>query len=137
MTHTQRQVAFKFKIGDILNGKPTIEEERLKNIEINGKSIARVNVVANVIDKYESEGEKKYMAFTIDDASGQIRLKVFGDDVDRFKDIGQGHTIMAIGNVRIFNDEIYITPEIIKVLDPRYLLVRKLELEKDKPKVVI
>ena len=95
-----------------------------------------MNVVANVIEKYVSEGEKKYMAFTIDDASGQIRIKVFSDDVDNFKAIEQGNTIMIIGVIRIYNNELYIQPEILKVQDPRYLLVRKLELEKNTPKEI-
>ncbi|PIN94860.1 hypothetical protein COU53_01950 [Candidatus Pacearchaeota archaeon CG10_big_fil_rev_8_21_14_0_10_30_48] len=38
--------------------------------------------------------------------------------------------------LRNYNDEIYITPEIIRKQDPRYLLVRKLEFEKYAPKEV-
>jgi hypothetical protein len=61
-------------------------------------------------------------------------VKYFGDDVDRFKEINQGHTVIVIGTLRWFNNELYILPEIIKLQDPRYLLVRKLELEKNAPK---
>ena len=43
---------------------------------------------------------------------------------------------MIVGLLRSYNNEIYINPEIIKVKDPRYLLVRKLEFEKDAPKVI-
>ncbi len=100
------------------------------------KQVIRVNVVANIIDKYESERETKYLTFTIDDASGQLRIKVFGDEVDRFKEVSQGQTVMIVGKLRFFNNELYILPEIIKQKDPRYLLVRKLELEKEKPKEV-
>ncbi|MFH1501388.1 MAG: OB-fold nucleic acid binding domain-containing protein [archaeon] len=129
----KRQTAYKVKIGDIVNGQQVMEGERLAHIEHNGKQIVRANIVANVIEKYQSEGEKKYISLTIDDASGQIRLKIFGEDVDKFKDIGQGNTIMVIGLVRFYNGELYINPEIIKVQDPQYLLVRKLELENNKP----
>mgnify|MGYP001575196845 CR=1 FL=1 len=134
--HTQRNVAYKLKISDIINGEANLEEERLKYVEVTDKKVVRVNVVANVIEKFEGSGEKKYLSLTIDDASGQIRIKIFGDDVDRFKNIEQGHTIMVIGTVRFFNNELYILPEIIRVLDYRYLLVRKLELEKMKPKEI-
>lgn len=130
----RRAIAYKLKIGDILAGKQIIEEERFNFLELGNKQITRINIVANVIEKYEGEGERNYVSFTIDDASGQIRIKVFGDDVSRFKEISQGHTIMVIGRLRYFNNELYILPEIIKQKDPRYLLVRKLELEKEKPK---
>ncbi|MBU1135931.1 MAG: OB-fold nucleic acid binding domain-containing protein [Nanoarchaeota archaeon] len=93
----------------------------------------RVNVVANIIERYETGGERKYLSFTLDDASGQIKVKVFGDDIEKYKEINQGGTVMVIGRVRIFNDELYILPEIIKLQDTRYLLVRKLELEKESP----
>ena len=132
----KRATAYKLRIGDILRGKPIIENERMNFLELGDKQIIRVNIVANIIEKYVSEGEKKYMAFTIDDASGQIRIKVFGDDVENFKQIEQGNTIMIIGFVRNYNNELYIQPEILKVQDPRYLLVRKLELEKSVPKQI-
>jgi len=132
----QRATAYKLRIGDVLAGKPIIEEDRFNFLELGNKQVIRANIVANVIEKYESQGEKKYLAFTIDDASGQIRIKVFGDDVERFSNISQGDTIMIIGRLRYFNNELYIQPELIKQQDPRYLLVRKLELEKEMPKQV-
>lgn len=137
----KRQIAYKLRIGDILRGKPIIENEnseqqRFGFLELGDKNIIRVNIVANIIDKYESESEKKYINFTIDDASGQIRLKIFGEDTKRFKDVAQGSTIVVIGTLRFWNNELYINPEIIKQIDPRYLLVRKLELEREKPKQV-
>jgi len=133
---TQRQTAFKIRIGDIARGKQILEGDRLTFLELSGKQVIRVNLVANIIDKYVSEGEKKYLALTIDDASGQIKIKTFGEDVDKFKEIGQGDTVMIIGVLRLFNNELYVLPEVIKTLDPRYLLVRKLELEKEIPKEI-
>ena len=130
----QRATAYKLRIGDILAGKQVMDNERFSFLELGNKQIIRINIVANVIEKYESERETKYLSFTIDDASGQIKLKVFGDDVSRFSSISQGNTVMAIGKLRYYNNELYILPEIIKIQDPKYLLVRKLELEKEKPK---
>ena len=67
---------------------------------------------------------------TLDDGSGQVKLKAFGDDSEKLKKINHGQTIIIIGTLRHFNDEIYIFPEAVKEQDPRYLIVRKLELEK-------
>ena len=126
----KRHIAFKLRIGDLLIGKPVMDGERFSFLELGNRKIQRVNLVGNIVDKYDSEGEKKYTFFTIDDGSGQIKLKSFGDDATKFKDITQGLTVVVIGVLRNFNNETYIAPEIIKEQDPKYLLVRKLELEK-------
>jgi len=134
----KREVAYKVRIGEILKGKTQSTNldgrERFNFLEIGDKRIVRVNVIANVIDKYISEGEKKFASLTLDDATGQINLKTFGEEVKSFEEISQGQTITVIGMLRIFNNEIYILPEVIKPVDPRYLLIRKLEIEKLMPK---
>ncbi|VVB82416.1 OB-fold nucleic acid binding domain protein [uncultured archaeon] len=130
----KRNVAYKFRIGEILIGKPILDGERFSFLELGDKKIIRVNIIGNIIDKYESEGERKYVFFTIDDGSGQIKLKCFGDEAERFKNAIQGQTVLVIGNLRSFNNEVYISPEIIKEQDTKYLLLRKLELERDKNK---
>ncbi len=123
----KRNTAYKLRIGDVLKGKPIMNGERFSLLELEEKKIIRVNIVANIIEKYQAD-EKSFLSLTIDDASGQIRIKTFGEDMKRFLQFSQGDTIMVIGTLRSFNNEIYIAPEIIKTKDPRYLLVRKLEL---------
>ncbi|MCK9595768.1 OB-fold nucleic acid binding domain-containing protein [Candidatus Pacearchaeota archaeon] len=130
----KRNVAYKLRIGDILMGKPIMDGERFAFLELGGKKIIRVNIIGNIIDKYESEGERKYIFFTLDDGSGQIKLKCFGDEAIKFKEIFQGETVLVIGVLRNFNNETYISPEIIREQDTKYLLIRKLEIEKEKNK---
>src|SRR3989338_7319247 len=132
----KRNVAFKLRIGQILQGKQNFEEEKLRNIEINGKNVVRVNLIANVVDKYAQEGEKKFGSLTLDDATGQINLKFFGEDVSKLENYEQGDTILVVGLLRWWSNEVYITPEIIKKKDPKFLLVRKLESELDMPKEI-
>ena len=131
-----RATAYKLKIGDILAGKPVLDGERMSFLELGDKQVIRVNIVANIIEKFSSEGEKKFAAFTLDDASGQIKARIFGDDLEAFKGIEQGNTVLVIGLLRMFNNEIYILPDIMRTLDPRYLLIRKLEFENGIPKPV-
>lgn len=126
----KRNIAYKLKIGDILLGKPIIDNERFSFLELGDKRIVRVNIIGNIVDKYESDGERKYIFFKLDDGSGQISLKVFGDDIEKFKEINQGLTVLVIGTLRHWNNETYIQPEIIKEQNTKYFLVRKLELEK-------
>ena len=134
----KREIANKLRIGEILRGKPqiTMEEgrERFNFLELGDKKIVRVNVIGNVVDKFISEGEKKFASLTLDDASGQVNAKTFGEEVKLFEEITQGQTILIMGLLRYYNNEVYILPEILKQIDPRYLLVRKLEIEKSAPK---
>jgi len=126
----KRNVAYKLRIGDILFGKPLIQNEKFLHLELDGKKISRVNVVANLIERFDSSGDKRYSFITLDDGSGQISVKAFGDDSDKLKDLEQGETILIIGLLRFFNNQVYILPEIVVKKDPKYLLVRKLEVEK-------
>jgi len=145
--YKKREIAYKLKIGDILAGTPVVEDisqesldpnqttniplkERFRFLELGNKKVVRINVIANIVDKYTSEGEKRFSTITIDDGTGQIRLKVFGDDIKIFNEFSQGDSVIVIGVLRSFNRELYVLPEIIKKVDPKYLLIRKLELEK-------
>jgi len=132
----KRNVAYKLRIGQILSGKPIIEEERFRHLESADKKVVRVNLIANIIDKYIQEGEKKFASLTLDDATGQIKVKTFGEDIEKFEPFSQGDTVLIIGLLRSWNNEVYLTPEIIKKKEPLYLLVRKLEVEADEPKQV-
>jgi hypothetical protein len=125
----KRNVAFKMRIGDVLKGKPMMDEGKFLFLELGDKKISRINVLANCVDKFVQEGEKKYASLTVDDASGQIRLKAFGDDIAILKNVMQGDTLQIIGTVREWNSELYLIPEIVKKVDPRWLLVRKLEIQ--------
>lgn len=125
----KRNVAYKIRIGDILKGKPMSDEGKFLFLELGDKKVVRVNVIANCVDRFIQEGDKKYASVTLDDASGQIRLKAFGEDIEPMKVITQGDTLQVVGNVREWNGELYVIPEIVKKVDPRWLLVRKLEIQ--------
>jgi RPA family protein len=126
----KRNVAYRLRIGDILKGSPMISEGKFLFLELGGRNVVRVNLIANCIDKFVQEGERQFGSLTVDDASGQLKLKVFGDDVSKVVDVMQGDTLQVIGNMREWNGEVYMIPEVCKKVDSRWLLVRKLEIEK-------
>jgi RPA family protein len=130
----KRNIAYKLRIGQILAGEQNIQDEKLLNIKVANKEVSRVNIIANIIDKFIQEGEKQFGSITLDDASGQIKVKVFGQDLDKIQDLQQGDTIVLIGLLRTWNQEIYIIPEIIKKKSPEFLLIRKLETDLEIPK---
>lgn len=132
----KRHIAYKYKIGDLSEGKPILDGERFRFLELDNKHVARINIIANIVDKYIQDGEKKFGSLTMDDASGQIKAKVFGEDIQKFEPFSQGDTVMIIGLLRQWNNETYILPEIIKKKNPQYLLIRKLETDIEKPKTL-
>jgi len=132
----KRNVAYKLRIGDILKGVPMMSEGKFLFLELGDKKVVRVNILANCVDKFVQEGERQFATLTVDDASGQLKLKAFGEDIAPLKEIMQGDTLQVIGNMREWNGELYMIPEVVKKVDTRWLLVRKLEIQnsrKDMP----
>ena len=109
----QRQTAYKMQISDILKGKINFEGDRILNVEISGKEVLRVNIIANIVEKYTNP-EKQFASLTIDDGSGQIRMKGFSDSFEILNAPMIGDTVYMIGTLKFYNDELYILPEIIK-----------------------
>lgn len=128
----KRNIAYKLKIGDVVKAKPVMNEGKLLHLDMDDKKVVRVNIIANVVDRFVSDGEKKYASLTLDDASAQIKLKSFGEDISKIKDFMQGDTLQVVGQVREYNSELYLTAEVVKKVDPKWLLVRKLETQKQK-----
>ena len=126
----QRQVANRIRIGDLIKGNAVFDGERFSSLDFNGKKISRINLIANVVDRY-SNPEKNYNSLTIDDGTGQIRIKGFSDSSVLLANIEIGDTIKVIGWLRYFSDELYILPEIAARIDPKWGYVRKLELLKE------
>lgn len=125
----KRNIAYKLRIGDILKGIPMMNEGKFLFLELGDKKVVRVNILANCVDKFIQEGEKQFASLTIDDASGQLKLKAFGEDIEPLKEVIQGDTLQIIGNMREWNGELYMIPEVIKKVDTQWLLVRKLEIQ--------
>jgi hypothetical protein len=125
----KRNIAYKIRIGDVLKGVPMMDEGKFLFLELGDKKVVRVNILANCVDKFIQEGEKQFASITVDDASGQLKLKAFGEDIGPLKEIMQGDTLQIIGNMREWNGELYVIPEVVKKVDARWLLVRKLEIQ--------
>jgi RPA family protein len=131
--YKKRQTAYKVSIGLLFSAMDqglNFEQDRFKFLSFQDKSLYRINLIASVIDKFES-AEKPYINVTLDDGTGNIRVKAFADDVDMLRNLQLGDIILVVGVLRYYNEELYIMPEIIKALEPKWLVARKLELEKE------
>ncbi len=125
----QRQVAYKVPINAILNN-PYIEQEgwNPNYIQINGKQVSRVNLIATVIDKQASSS---LATLTLDDSTGIIQARLFNEDVRKVAGINVGDAVLVIGRPRKFNDQKFITIEISRKVNPQWMMVRKTELQKE------
>ena len=125
-----RQTAYKLWISDLVKGEyyRELREWEPNYVLTRGLKVSRVNIVANVVDKYLNSN---YAYLDLDDGSSKIRVKGWGEDINLIKEVRLGALILAIGRVREFNGEIYLIPEIIKELQNLdWAKLRRLELAK-------
>lgn len=132
MEQINRLVAHKLWLGSLKeeNYVQTTGEFESNYILFNDKQITRVNIIGNVINKFNSE-DGNYIAITIDDSSAQIRLKTWREDTKILNKIEIGDVVLIIGKIKKYNDEFYILPEIVKKVSVNDELLRKLELIKE------
>ncbi len=136
----KRNTAYKVWIADLINNEYIEQQGEFESnyVLIKDKKVSRINIIANVIFVYTTP-DNSYMSITLDDSSCNIRIKSWGEDTSVLKDIKLGDVVNVIGKVRKYNNEVYILPEFVKVLDNlNWELVRKLELLKEygKPKII-
>ena len=130
MSPAVRQIAYRVRIGDMLKGNMIMNGDRFSALEVKDRKVSRVNLICAVVDRY-SNPAKNYNSLTVDDGTGQIQIKGFVDTYSLLQGIEIGDTIRIIGVLRFFNDEIYILPEVVKKIDPKWAHVRRLEMAKE------
>jgi len=126
-TVQKRQVAYKVRVKDILDGVYVKEEGWQPNyIEIGENKVSRVNLIGTIVLKTDANN------IVLDDGSGKIPLRVFENNVF-FEKIDIGDLVLAIGKPREFGSEKYVMPEILKKIeDTTWIDVRKNELKLNK-----
>jgi len=132
MGQINRLIAHKLWLNDLRenNFVVTTGEFESNYILLNDKQVSRINVIANVVNKFQNE-DKIYVTITIDDSSAQIRLKTWREDTRILDNINIGDIVLVIGKIKRYNDEVYILPEVVKKVSPNEELLRKLELIKE------
>ncbi|MFH0977810.1 MAG: OB-fold nucleic acid binding domain-containing protein [Candidatus Woesearchaeota archaeon] len=124
----QRQVAFKLRVADILNN-PFIRNEgwQPNSIEVAGIEVSRVNLVATVLTRPEKELNQ--LVFLLDDGTGQIPARFFGDSPS-ISSLEIGDIVLVIARPREYNNQRYLVPEIVrKISDPKWIELRNYEIK--------
>ena len=125
-----RSTAYRVRIADIINSQ-LIKQEGFNPsyIELGQNQVSRVNLISTVVGKYISDDEN-YSALTLDDGTETIRVKGFGPEVLKLKNVNVGQIIRLVGKIKEYNDEKYLTCEVASELDPNWIIVNELELGK-------
>lgn len=130
---TKRLTAYKVRIKDILTGKYITQEGFKPNYILTtyGQKVSRVRIMATVINKFVSN-DNKYAFIVLEDGTESIRVKSF-QDINLLENVKMGQIIDFIGKVREYDNEIYLIPEIVRIVeDPNIETLRKLEIMKGK-----
>ncbi len=121
--------AEKVSIQELDEGEYVEEKDQNPNyILINkNKKIFRINVIATLVHK---ELRGSVTSILIDDGRGKMVLRIFEENKHASL-LEVGDVVQIIGKIRIFNQEKYIFPEIIKKINRIWLKVRSLEMRQD------
>ncbi len=92
----------------------------------------RVVIVGLITEHFirEAEGDKqRYETITVDDGSGAIRLKAWGERGSNLLKSGQdGALVLVVGKVEKYGEEIHIDPELVReISDPNVMSLHLLE----------
>ena len=117
-------VCRKLRVIDIVNGEWDDENQCVKTVF--GK-VNEIRAFGTVMDKFVTE-DGKYSYIILDDGTETIRLKTWRDDVRRMDGIEKGDIVDIIGKLNYYNEEIYISPKIIKKISYNFWLLRHLEI---------
>ena len=126
MTMESRAIAHKITVGQILQSAYEQEENEPNGIVVENKKILRVNLLASIAAK---EHLGTVTTFLLDDGTGQIIMRLFEENA--WSQLAVGEIILIVGKVRRYNQEKYISPEIIKKNMSGWLKVRRKELSYD------
>lgn len=114
--------AVKLRIKDLVEGSYDG-----KSVSTLFGEVSEARILGTLIDIYVTDDEN-YMALTLDDGTETVRIKAWRQDVEKLKKFSKGDFIDAVGKVREYNEEIYLTPEVVSRVSPNKWVLRELEL---------
>lgn len=128
-----RQVAYHIWIKELIEGDYQEQEGWEPNLLHTGRgTVSRVNLIGTFL---QMQGGS-----FLDDGTGQIQLRSF-EETPGLTDAKQGDVVLVIGRPRLYQETLFIIPEVVRGVDKKWALVRKNELgdikqyEKKPPKV--
>src|SRR3989338_1785791 len=115
MDFQKRQTAYRFWIADLLQAKIALLQGGMAQIEVRDQPVARVTLIATVVHRFDTP-DRSYRALSLDDGSGTIRLKAWREDTRLLDEGSVGELVLVVGRLRFYNEEFYLTPEVVRTL---------------------
>jgi RPA family protein len=115
-------VAKKLRIVDVISGK--VEEGKL--LTVSGEAY-EVRLLGTIVDSFLSS-DGNYASLTLDDGTETVRIKQWGSNVSSLTGFKRGDMVEVVGRPLIYNEEIYITPELIVPISPNRWVAHELEM---------
>ncbi len=116
--------AVKLRIQDLVEG--TFDG---KCIHTTSGTVSEARVLGTLIDVFTTDDDS-YISLTLDDGTETVRIKAWGPEVQKLKVFSKGDLIDVVGKVREYNEEIYLTSDVIFKVSPNKWVLRELELMK-------
>ena len=115
-----REIAYRVPIALLLNGEyeKSTEQYTPNYVRIGDMRISRAYIMGVVIDRYDND-TNQYTGLTIDDGTGKILAKLFGEDVRFAKDIQIGDLVRVVGKIRENERGRYLICEIVKKIEDK------------------
>ncbi len=115
-----REIAYRVPIALLLNGEyeKSTEQYSPNYVKIGDMRISRAYIMGVVIDRYDNE-TNQYTGLTIDDGTGKILAKLFGEDVKFARGIQIGDLVRVIGKIRENERGRYLICEIVKKIEDK------------------
>ncbi len=122
-----RNAAVKCCIRQLLAGRFEQTAEGIRYFLSGEKLAGRINLIAAVVG---TEEKGSVTSLLLDDGTGQITARLFEMQAAQkfISFLSIGKIVLIIGKMRLFNQERYLSPEIIKPIPAGWILVRKKEL---------
>ena len=125
-----RHTAIKCTVGSILEGTYVQgSENEMSYVLLEEQKMYRANIFGILVLK---EGQGAITNMMIDDGTGRIIVRSFEESV-MISRLNVGEIVVVIGKVRTYNNERYISPEIMKKIDQKWMKVRQKEVVFRKP----
>jgi hypothetical protein len=116
--------AVKLRIRDLVEGSWDG-----RNLHTIFGELSEVRILGTLIDVFITDDDS-YTSLTVDDGTETVRIKAWRQDVEKLKEFSKGDLIEVVGKVREYNEEIYLTPEVVSKVTPNKWVLRELELMK-------
>lgn len=119
-----RNVAYRVPLALVERAEP-VEKEGITFFRLpTGLVVKRVHVWGVVVHKVEGE---EFVRLILDDFSGVVGASFFGELADEARKVEKGDVVDVVGKLRAREQGVSIVGETVRIIDPAWELVRRVE----------